>query len=143
MDNTQYDKNWRIKGYASVFHVIDRHCDQVIPGAFTPHKKGQKLPMLWNHDHNQVLGHWHYWKEDHYGLWIEGYLNQGVQKSQEIHYLLESKSIDGLSIGYQVKKGFSGKEKFGKQAVRVLTDIELLEVSIVTFPSNNRTTVSG
>jgi HK97 family phage prohead protease len=51
-----------------------------------------------------------------------------VQAAREAHVLLQAGAIDGLSIGYRTLRA----EKAGGQ--RLLHEIELWEVSLVTFP---------
>ena len=51
--------------------------------------------------------------------------------------LLRAGAIDGLSFGYRVRASTPDRVR----GVRVLTDLELLEVSLVTFPMQARARV--
>jgi HK97 family phage prohead protease len=68
-------------------------------------------------------------KEDANGLWVKGRLLPDVAKGREAVALLEAGAIDGLSIGYRTVKA----ERDGK-GQRLLSELELWEVSLVTFP---------
>ena len=59
---------------------------------------------------------------------MRGRLLLEVQAAREAHVLLQAGAIDGLSIGYRTLRA----EKAGGQ--RLLHEIELWEVSLVTFP---------
>ncbi|MBE2277691.1 MAG: HK97 family phage prohead protease, partial [Rhodobacteraceae bacterium] len=85
--------------------------------------------MLWQHDPAQPIGIWDEVREDEHGLWVKGRLLTEVGRGREAVALLEAGAIDGLSIGYRtVKAARDGK------GLRHLTELELWEVSLVTFP---------
>ena len=67
-------------------------------------------------------------REDGRGLFVKGRLLLEVLAAREAHVLLQAGAIDGLSIGYRTLRA----EKAGGQ--RLLHEIELWEVSLVTFP---------
>ena len=123
-----------IEGYASLFGLADQGGDIVAPGAYAASlgrlaARGDKVRMLWQHDPAQPIGIWDEVREDGQGLWVKGRLLTEVEKGREAAALLEAGAIDGLSIGYRtVKAGADG------QGGRVLTELELWEVSLVTFP---------
>jgi HK97 family phage prohead protease len=127
-------ENGEISGYASVFDVVDCHGDVVVKGAFRNalenFKKRRKIPkLLWQHDIAFPIGVVDDVFEDNYGLFIKSRLLLDVPKAVEIYSLLKNKAINGLSIGYKIK------DSYFNDNVQYLTDIELLEVSIVTFPA--------
>ena len=68
-------------------------------------------------------------REDATGLWVKGRLLRDVEKGREAAALLAAGAIDGLSIGYRTVK--STKNDKGQ---RLLAELELWEVSLVTFP---------
>lgn len=124
-------------GYASVFGVLDEHGDRVAPGAFTESLKGwqqksQMPKLLWQHKANEPIGMWNYMKEDDQGLYVEGRLLLDIQRAKEAYALLKASVLDGLSIGYRVVESYRCPETHQ----RVLTKLELLEVSLVTFAAN-------
>jgi len=127
-----------IKGYASVFDAVDSYNDRVVRGAFKKTleeaaETGRYPKMLWQHSEIDLIGSWKILKEDDTGLYVEGQLTQDVAKANEAQALIAAGAIDGLSIGYRVKKALRGKDD---RSVRLLTEVELLEISLVTFPAN-------
>jgi phage head maturation protease len=69
---------------------------------------------------------------------VEGRLAIRTQKGAEAHELLKLGALTGLSIGYRV---VSSKID-AKRKARVLTDVDLFEISLVTFPANEAARVS-
>lgn len=126
-------------GYASVFDVVDSHYDVVKKGAFQVSiaklkASGRKMPILWMHDSTKPIGTFHTVIEDEYGLYVEGkLLISDVQQAREAHALLKAGAISGMSIGYYLKKYESDKDA----GVWNLTEIDLFETSLVTFPAND------
>jgi HK97 family phage prohead protease len=123
-----------ISGYASLFGAVDQGNDVVEPGAYKASlaalsAKGTKVKMLWQHDPAQPIGIWDEVREDAQGLWVKGRLLESVAKGREAAALIEAGAIDGLSIGYRTKK--ATKNSKGQ---RLLSELELWEVSLVTFP---------
>ncbi len=123
-----------IEGYASLFGACDQGGDVVAKGAYARSLKalageGRSVKMLWQHDPAQPIGIWDEVREDERGLWVKGRLLDTVEKGREAASLIEAGAIDGLSIGYRTVK--STKNDKGP---RVLTELELWEVSLVTFP---------
>lgn len=95
--------------------------------------------MLWMHDPTMPVGVWLSLKEDQNGLAVEGKLALGTQKGKEAYELLKLGALTGLSIGYRVVSS----QIDTKRKARVLTDVELFEISLVTFPANDAARVSG
>ncbi len=89
---------------------------------------GRGVKMLWQHDPAQPIGVWDEVREDGRGLFVKGRLLLEVRAAREAHVLLQAGAIDGLSIGYRTLRA----EKAAGQ--RLLHEIELWEVSLVTFP---------
>lgn len=119
-----------ISGYASLFGAIDQGGDIVGQGAYAASLSKQAgIKMLWQHDPTQPIGVWDEVREDAKGLFVKGRLLTSVEKGREAIALLEAGAIDGLSIGYRTVK--SRKNDKGQ---RVLEELELWEVSLVTFP---------
>jgi Escherichia/Staphylococcus phage prohead protease len=122
-----------IAGYASLFGAQDQGGDVVQAGAYGASlarlaSAGRGVKMLWQHDPGRPIGVWDEVREDGKGLFVRGRLLLEVQAAREAHVLLQAGAIDGLSIGYRTLRA----EKSGGQ--RLLHEIELWEVSLVTFP---------
>jgi HK97 family phage prohead protease len=130
------------EGYACVFGVVDRAGDRIAAGAFAKSLKewrraGRMPPLLWQHDTKQPIGAWNVLTEDSYGLYAEGQLFTGeIARAREAYKLLQENVVTGLSIGYRTK------ESHAEGGVRVLDEVELLEISMVTFPANERARIS-
>jgi HK97 family phage prohead protease len=124
----------RIEGYASVFGVADQGGDVVQKGAYAASlaalaRSGGRVKMLWQHDPAQPIGVWDEVREDATGLWVKGRILTEVARGREAVALLAAGAIDGMSIGYRTRRA----ERDGKGR-RLLTELELWEVSLVTFP---------
>lgn len=123
-----------IQGYASVFGITDQGGDTVAHGAYAASLKrlatsGNRVRMLWQHDPSRPIGIWDEIREDERGLWVKGRLLSEVAQAREAAALIEAGAIDGLSIGYRTVA--AERDQKGR---RVLTEIDLWEVSLVTFP---------
>ncbi len=121
------------EGYASVFNIKDNGNDIVMPGAFTKSLKtkgADKIKMLWQHKWDSPTGVWEVVKEDDKGLYVKGRLLQEIKAGQEALAMMRAGVIDSLSIGFRTKKA-KYDEKTG---TRSLLELELWEISLVTFP---------
>jgi HK97 family phage prohead protease len=132
-----------VKGYASVFGGIDSYRDTIIKGAYAASIKAvasRGLPMLYQHNPDQVIGRWTGLKEDDKGLIIEGVLTPEHSVANDVYASLKAGHVDGMSIGFSVPSGGASERSDG---VRVLKKIDLKEVSIVTFPADHAARVDG
>ena len=122
-----------IEGYASLFGIADQGGDVIAAGAYAGSlariaARGDRVRMLWQHDPAHPIGVWEEIREDSRGLWVRGRLLPEVARAREAAALVAAGAIDGLSIGYRTRRA----EKAA--AGRLLHEIELWEVSLVTFP---------
>jgi HK97 family phage prohead protease len=134
----------QFEGYGAVFDNVDYGGDVVLPGAFdntikSLEKTGRFLPMLWQHDSYTPIGIFDEIKEDEKGLWVKGKIFTEVQKGREALALMQGGAISGLSIGYGVVKS----ERDDKTGIRSLKELELFEISVVTFPMNDEARVDS
>lgn len=121
------------EGYASLFGIADQASDVVMPGAFRDsiaERGAEGVRMLWQHDPAVPIGVWDEIAEDARGLFVAGRLDLAVAKARELHALLRSGAVDGLSIGFKTVRA----RHDGASGVRRLEKIDLWEVSLVTFP---------
>ena len=133
-DVTDVKDGVEISGYASFFGDADQGGDVVQAGAYAESLKsvaaaGRSIKMLWQHDPAQPIGVWDEVREDARGLWVKGRILSSVAKGREAAALIAAGAIDGLSIGYRTVK--ASKNTKGQ---RLLSQLELWEVSLVTFP---------
>ena len=119
-----------IEGYASLFGATDQGGDIVEKGAYARSlKAGRRVKMLWQHDPREPIGIWDEVREDDRGLYVKGRLLDQVARAREAAALTRAGAIDGLSIGYRTVTAM--KDERGR---RCLSEVELWEVSLVTFP---------
>lgn len=134
-----------VEGYGSVFGVRDNYDDVIASGAFLEslkaHKAAGTMPaMLWQHEADDPIGIWTEMAEDSTGLRIKGQLCLETSQGKEAYALLKMGAINGLSIGFMSVPGTSVYKDDG---VRVLNQIDLWEVSLVTFPANESARVTN
>ncbi|WP_448216282.1 HK97 family phage prohead protease [Endozoicomonas sp. 2B-B] len=131
-------------GYGSVFGVKDSYSDIVLPGAFKEslnhwQEKAQLPAMLWQHRMDEPIGVYTKMEEDDEGLYVEGRLlidDDSLAKRAHAH--MKAGSLSGLSIGYSLNDYEWDKDK----GAWLLKDIDLWEVSLVTFPANDEARIS-
>ena len=124
------DAEGRFAGYASVFNRLDSGGDIVKPGAFARSlvRRSGRIRLLFQHDPKEPVGLWEELREDSHGLFARGRLVPGVPRADALRRLIERGALDGLSIGFRTVRA-------SRQAgQRVLHEIDLYEISIVTFP---------
>lgn len=133
------------EGYGSVFGVEDSYGDAVMKGAFLRSLtewavKGRLPSMLWQHQMSEPIGIYTEMKEDEHGLYVKGRLlidDDPLAKRAYAH--LKAGSLGGLSIGY-ILRDYEYDKSLG---IYKLKDIDLWEVSLVTFPANEEAQVTN
>jgi uncharacterized protein len=129
----------KFNGYGSVWDVVDSYQEVVAKGAFTDSlaelaTKGRPVPVLWQHRSSEPIGAWSNLKEDDHGLFGEGQILLDAGEMEKRAYAhMKARTVTGLSIGYWVRES-SYDEKTG---IRTLTKLDLVEISLVTFPAND------
>jgi len=119
------------EGYASLFGVPDGAGDVVARGAFAAtlrKRPPDKVRMLYQHFAHEPLGVWETIREDSRGLYVKGRLVLDVLRAREVRSLIRDGALNGLSIGFRTVRATREKGH------RVLNEIELWEISVVTFP---------
>jgi HK97 family phage prohead protease len=133
------------EGYGSVFGVKDQVSDIVMPGAFAKslanwQARNQMPALLWQHRTDEPIGIYTEIKEDDTGLYIKGrLLIDDDPLAKRAHAHMKAGSLTGLSIGYLLKDSEydRAKEAF------LLKEIDLYEVSLVTFPANDEARIAN
>ena len=120
----------RFTGYASVFGKVDAGGDVVMPGAFANSlvKRRDRIRLLFQHDPKEPVGTWDSIGEDSHGLFVTGRLVPGVPRADALKRLIADGALDGLSIGFRTVRATR------ENGQRKLWQIDLFEISIVTFP---------
>lgn len=139
------------EGYGSVFGGLDSYRDTIAKGAFRStlrewKTKGRLPKMLLQHGGGFLggsasdmvpVGQWIEMREDETGLYAKGRLFDSVDPL--VYEAMKAGELDGLSIGFRVRKSKMDEET----GIRTLTDIDLWELSIVTFPADDSARVSA
>jgi len=122
------DKAGAISGLAWKFGAPDRVGDWIERGAFKAVKL--PMPMLFAHDQRDPVGIWDTAEEKADGLHLAGrLLVDDVARAREVHALVKSGAVRGLSIGF-LRKQATARPGGG----RLIRSLELLEASLVTLP---------
>jgi HK97 family phage prohead protease len=142
------------EGYGAVFGNVDSYGDVIQKGAFKETlrdwNKSKKLPpMLVQHggwmmtDMDALpVGIWEAMSEDDTGLHVKGRLiNLDTERGKTIHGAMKEGALDGMSIGYRAKEFALGTKP--EEPRRTLKKIDLMEVSVVTFPANGKARVAS
>lgn len=125
------DTGLRIEGYASLWGVADLNGDVVAQGAFADslaRTGASGVRMLHQHEGRAPVGVWDEVVEDERGLFVRGRIMDWSPEARFAAALAKAGALDGLSIGFRTARA----RREGR--LRVLSGVELWEVSLVTFP---------
>lgn len=120
-----------VSGYASLWGVADLNGDVVATGAFAQslaRSGAAGVKMLHQHEARAVVGVWDEVAEDERGLFVAGRIMDWSPEARFAGALALAGALDGLSIGFRALRA----RKDGR--LRVLSEVDLWEVSLVTFP---------
>jgi len=132
----------RFEGYASVFENTDLGNDVIKTGAFKKsiRRRGNKgVKLLYQHKSDMPIGVFDSIKEDDHGLYVKGRLALQTQAGGEAYELLKMGALDGMSIGFRADPKTITYDKRSKK--RMIGEVDLMEISLVTFPMNPKATV--
>ncbi|MEE4537243.1 MAG: HK97 family phage prohead protease [Erythrobacter sp.] len=117
----------RFAGYAGLFDIPDAARDTIRRGAFaaTLAARSTRLPLLWQHRPDQMIGEIETIAEDDRGLRVIARIDRPASRAANL--LLEGK-VSGLSFGYRARRASHSA------AGRALAEIDLFEISLVTHP---------
>lgn len=127
-----------LEGYAAVFGQMDMAGDVIRPGAFRASLEQtrklipagrSRVKMLYQHAAERPLGRWLELREDQHGLFVRGQLFTATSEGRDLAHLLQGGALDGLSIGFRPVRS----RRLG-DGRRELLEIDLWEISLVTFP---------
>jgi uncharacterized protein len=128
-----------VEGYASTWGTVDSQGDIVEQGAFSKSLESKReVAMLWSHLQSQPVGKWLNIVQDGRGLFVRGQLNLDTNAGREAFAHARAGDISGFSIGYRIAEGGA----YVKNGVRHLTEVDLLEISLVTIPANDSARVT-
>ena len=121
------------EGYAALFNREDLGRDVILPGAFTralATRPPADIKLLYQHDPTEPIGVWEHLAEDSRGLIARGRLLLDIVRAREVLTLMRAGALDGLSIGFRATRA----RRDPKTHIRRLYEIDLWEISVVTFP---------
>ena len=131
------------EGYGSVFNNTDLGNDVIKNGAFMKSlkKRGYKsVKLLYQHKSDMPIGVFDSIKEDQHGLYVKGRLALKTQAGRDAYELLKMGALDGLSIGFRANPDQVSYDKRSRK--RIIKEVDLMEISLVTFPMNPKATVN-
>lgn len=152
------DKTGVFSGYGAITGNIDASGDKIDHGAFKRtlrewEDKGKFPPMLLQHgggmfgggaDDMLPVGKWNSMEENSKGLKVEGELfAMGTERGQYIYEGMKAGALDGMSIGYRVRKEGVVHGTKPTDPRRTIKDLDLVELSIVTFPMNDKARIGA
>jgi HK97 family phage prohead protease len=130
-------------GYASTFNNVDSYGDTILPGAYieTLRKNGLPKMFILHRSYELPIGKWLDAAEDKKGLYVKGELTPGMSMSNDVGAALKHGTLDGLSIGYALKKGDYTPSEVAEGG-RIIKKVSLLdEISPVTYPADRHARV--
>ena len=141
------DDKPKIRGYAAVFNKMSDELggfrEKIAPGAFKKTLKEADVRALFNHDPNQVLGRVSSGtlslREDDKGLWME-IEPPDTANARDVMTLIERGDVDQASFAFRVVKD-TWQNEDGKMPTRTLDEVQLYDVSPVTYPAYPQTSV--
>lgn len=136
----------RIGGYAAQFNKESTGLsfrEVIAPGAFTRSlQSGEPVFLLVNHDTDSLplastQSGTMSLREDETGLWMEADLDPNNPRAQELASAVSRGDVSKMSFAFTVEPGGDTRDK----GLRTLQDLNLFEVSVVTWPAYDATTV--
>lgn len=137
MEDDEDKDQGTFEGYASVFENRDLGNDIIKRGAFTKSvrkRKAKGVKMLYQHKSDMPIGVFDEIKEDDHGLYVKGRLALKTTAGRDAYELLKMGALDAMSIGFRANQKEISYDKRTK--ARQIGEVDLLEVSLVTFPMN-------
>jgi HK97 family phage prohead protease len=133
------DDSGSFSGYASTYGNVDHGGDICMPGCFTQsiQMQGKGYPILWQHDARAPIGIGRI-TDDPKGLLLNGQLLLVDPTAEKAQQFMKAGIVKGLSIGFEAIKAAATPD-----GGRMLNEVRLWEVSIVTFPMNEQATVTS
>lgn len=147
----QTDDGAEIEGYLAIFNVADSHISAFAPGAFTKtlSERGDRIPLLYQHMPNINIGVPTEHAVDARGVRMKARIFDDGAEGTTIGARLRQGARYGLSFGFMTMADrmaneqdpldlnqLSEYEGLTVHDVRYITEVKLMEDSIVTFPSN-------
>lgn len=135
----QDDGFFYFSGYAST-KDLDQHDDIVEPEAFRKSLKERIPVMLWQHDMHNPIGTFVQLDIDDIGLYVRGRMpmDDDLVRGRVIPQI-KIGSVRAMSIGFITKRA----EWDESAGIRIVKEVKLLEISLVTLPANVRAQITA
>lgn len=150
------DNSASISGHAASFLTVDSYLSTFGRSAFrkTLQERGDKVPLLFNHDSDKVIGKTTELRSDSKGLRFKADISEKTTLGSDIMVLIRDEVLNGMSFGFNAIKDRSGAQSDnidlttapkGTRAedVRFIEEVRLRELTVATFPSNLRPTITS
>lgn len=122
----------KIIGYGAFYGNSDAYKDIIKSGAFS--EINRSIKMLYQH--RDLMGVWDSVKEDQNGLIVEGTINTKTTVGRDAYELAKSGALTDLSVGFKTQKYY-----YDDEGTRFIEKADLYEVSLVSFPANEKANV--
>lgn len=148
-----------LTGYAATFNKVDSYGTAFAPGAFTKtlQERGDKIPVLYNHDPSINVGIPESLATDTLGLKVDVQIFDDGADGTTLSRRLRAGARYGLSFGFRTLRDRAvteGDELDMAQVaeatdspffsgLRVIEEVKLYEVSVVTFPANDAAQITA
>lgn len=137
--DTEQDQ-FMFEGMLAVYDNVDRDNEVIAKGAFAKSlSKVDTVPLLLNHDMNQVIGKLRV-EETDAGVKAYGEFNQDTQLARETYQLVKQGALSKMSVGFIPKNGASSLTHDGAWE---WSEAEILEGSIVAIPANELANITS
>ena len=138
-----------ISGYFAVFNsnyeIAPGMSESIKPGAFSRTLSGDVRALI-NHDTTLVLGrtkaHTLELREDERGLWGDISVNPNDVDAMNLYERVKRGDVDQCSFGFNIVSEETDFRDDGS-VHWTITEVELFEVSVCTFPAYEQTNVSA
>ena len=126
-------KSLKIAGYANTI-VKDRAGDVVTAQAWAKGVENYRRNpvLLYQHKHENPIGRVEKITVDKKGIFVEAAVSEAAEKNHGVQTLIKDGALKSFSVGFRVKDGKYNREDDSM----MITDVELLEISVVSVPCN-------
>lgn len=139
-----------LSGYAASYLTVDSHGSAFSRRAFTKtlRERGDRIPVLYNHDSDKLVGKVEQFRSDQKGLGFNAKIVEESMWGKEVMVLARAGALTGMSFGFRSIKERPGLPTDGivldglrgvkPEEIRFIEEVHLKEISAATFPSNDR-----
>ena len=128
----------KLVAYVTTFNNADSVGDIMAPGSLDKFVKRfndeeKQLPMLWQHNNNELIGQWTKFEINSRGVKGYGEIFTDVTRGNDVRNLIKRGAVGSVSIGFR-SKNYEELEN----GARLFKEIDLMETSVVINPANSR-----